>query len=169
MSLTMDANQTHSPAPHAQQSSINISNSGSVIVPLISPSVLNHLLTFIAFFLTTTVSIFGMFGNTANLIVYYKMGLQDTTTINFFVLAISDFTVSASALCIQISRMATVGAAPPAAYIASFFIYVGCGFGAMITALLSIERSLCIVFPLQVSTDPLREHSNSLLSDVKQE
>ena len=147
----MDANQTPSPALRVQQYSLNISNSGTIIVPLIHPSVLLYLLGFIAIFLTPAVTIFGMFGNTANLIVYYKMGLQDTTTINFFVLAISDFTVSASALCIHISRGSILGASPPSTFVASFFIFVACGFGAMITALLSIERCLCIVLPLKVS------------------
>ena len=152
----MDANQTPSPALQVQQSSLNISNSGSVIVPLISPSDLLYLLGFFATFLTPAVTIFGLFGNTANLIVYYKMGLQDTTTINFFVLAISDFTVSVSTLAIQISRASILGATPPAAFVASFFIFAACGFGAMITALLSIERCLCIVLPLKVSIHSFR-------------
>ena len=147
----MDANQTHSLALHVQQSSMNISDAGSVIVPLINPDFLMYVLGFFGKFLTTVVTIFGLFGNTANLIVYYKMGLQDTTTINFFVLAISDFTVSTSTLVIQVSRIHIVRGTPPSAFVASFFIWVACGFGAMITALLSIERCLCIVFPLKVS------------------
>ena len=81
------------------------------------------------------------------------MGLQDTTTIDFFSLAISDFVVSASTFVLILSRwpiwdFETVRQMP---FVASLFTYPACGFGAMITALLSTERCLCIVFPLKVS------------------
>ena len=147
----MDANQSYS-----RKTFTNISDSDFFVIPLISWPVYRYIVTIFGTVLTTAVTSFGVFGNIVNLIVYYKMGLQDTTTINFFVLAIIDFTVSASTFVIQISRMVVVGSIPQFAFVASFFMYPACGFGAMITALLSTERCLCIVFPLKVSIASLR-------------
>ena len=53
--------------------------------------------------LTIIAGVFGIFTNTANISVYLKMGLSETTNISFFSLSISDLLVSMSAVVVQIT------------------------------------------------------------------
>ncbi|GFS13718.1 chemosensory receptor B [Elysia marginata] len=126
------------------------------------PLVSYHIYTIVMFVLgvsaTNVVALFGVFSNTANILVYYKMGLQETTNISFFTLAINDLMASVATIIVEIcqSPMMKINELPrkasvlQAMYLASFIVYHCCGFGAFTTALLASERCLCIVLPLRV-------------------
>ncbi|GFS13782.1 chemosensory receptor B [Elysia marginata] len=131
--------------------------------PPITPLVSYHVYTIIMFVLgftaTNAVALFGVFSNTANIIVYYKMGLQETTNISFFTLAINDVVVCLAFIVVEIchspfmkiNELPSGSFALQCSYIASFVAYLCCGFGSWITAVLSTERCLCIALPLKVS------------------
>ncbi|KAK3795813.1 hypothetical protein RRG08_052246 [Elysia crispata] len=108
--------------------------------------------------LTIIAGVFGIFTNTANISVYLKMGLSETTNINFFFLSISDLLVTLSATMAQITYNPPVSVMklPSGASVsevgigASFIMYPCMGFSAWITAILSLERCLCISAPLKI-------------------
>ena len=110
------------------------------------------------FVLTIVVGVLGIVTNTANISVYLKMGLSETTNISFFSLSISDLLVSLSAVLVQltynppVSVMKLPSGAPVSEIgMAACFIMFPCmGCSACITAVLSIERCLCISMPLKV-------------------
>ena len=161
---TVDANQSHSSTLYEQRTFPNMSDSHSFIIPLVSYTVYSVLNTVFGSFLTSIFSVFGILSNIINLIVYYKTGLQETTTIDFFVLAISDLVVSLSTIIIQVSRLVFTKSIPQTSWVSTIFMYPACGFSAMITALLSTERCLCVVFPLKVSIAIFREYLKQSLT-----
>ncbi|GFO08060.1 peptide receptor gpcr [Plakobranchus ocellatus] len=105
--------------------------------------------------LTTAIAAIDVFTNTINIIVYSKMGLQETTNINFFSLAIADWL---SAMCLTLMtisdhikiRLPSGAKADEITNLTSFILYAASGTGAFITTILSMERCLCIVIPLKV-------------------
>ncbi|KAK3795812.1 hypothetical protein RRG08_052245 [Elysia crispata] len=108
--------------------------------------------------LTIIAGVFGIFTNTANISVYLKMGLSETTNISFFSLSISDLLVSMSAVVVQITYNPPVSlmklpSGSPVSEIgmAACYIMFPCmGCSAWITAILCIERCLCIAAPLKI-------------------
>ena len=120
--------------------------------------------------LTIIAGVFGIFTNTANISVYLKMGLSETTNINFFFLSISDLlvTLSATMALITYNPPVSVMKLPSGASVseiglgASFIMYPCMGFSAWITAILSLERCLCISAPLKVRIYFSIFHSNLL-------
>ena len=128
------------------------------ITPIISFYVLKIIGYTNGFFLTTLVGVLGIVTNTANISVYFKMGLSETTNINFFSLSISDLLVSLSAVLVQltynppVSVMKLPSGAPLSEIgMAACYIQFPCmGCSAWITAVLSVERYLCISMPLKV-------------------
>ncbi|GFN82388.1 harbi1_0 protein [Plakobranchus ocellatus] len=106
--------------------------------------------------LTTIIAAIGVFTNTINIIVYSKMGLQETTNINFFSLAIADWLSAMCLIVMQISdniniRLPSGAKADEITHVTSIFLFAASGTGAFITTILSMERCLCIVIPLKVS------------------
>ena len=128
------------------------------ITPLVSYYVYTIVMYVLGVSLTSALAMFGVFSNTVNIIVFYKMGFQETTNINFFSLAINDLMASCGNLLVEIfqSPFMKIDELPQGSlilqttYLASFVVYSCCGFGALITAVLAMERCLCIVFPLKV-------------------
>ncbi|KAK3799584.1 hypothetical protein RRG08_053212 [Elysia crispata] len=128
------------------------------ISPIISAYVLSIIGYVNGFVLTTFVGVLGVFTNTANICVYLKMGLSETTNISFFSLSISDLLVSLSAVLVQLTynppvSVMTLPSGAPVSEIgmaACFIMFPSMGCSAWITAVLSVERCLCISTPLKV-------------------
>ena len=97
--------------------------------------------------------------NSANICVYLKLGLTETTNISFFVLSTCDFIMSASTVVLLIfySRLVSGIRLPSGAMaaeigVATGYVYMPCvGCSAWITAIISTERCLCIAMPLKVN------------------
>ena len=107
---------------------------------------------------SSAVSLFGIFSNFANIIVFYKMGLDESINVSFFSLAINHLIACMSTLVavITLSPKRRTTLQPEALTLQTGFLAIflnsSCsGLGAWITAVLSIERCLCIRFPLKVS------------------
>ena len=100
----------------------------------------------------------GMLTNAANICVYLKMGLTETTTISFFSLSVADLFVCMSTIVVNLAYTRPVidmelpsGAKAGEIGIGACFILYPClGCSAWITTILSVERCLCIVMPLKV-------------------
>ena len=102
------------------------------------------------------ISIFGIFSNVVNMLVFYRMGFTITTNISLFCLAIADFYTLVFIL------LATVGGHPMINDDHLFIsledltktigtLYYGCtAMGSWITAVISVERSCCVAFPMKV-------------------
>ncbi|GFO48451.1 chemosensory receptor a [Plakobranchus ocellatus] len=126
-----------------------------VITPLIGYTVYYIIRVISGLFLTNVIAVIGVFTNTINIIVYYKMGLQETTNINFFSLAISDLLSAVCLVLIMITDNLTVKLPSGAGtdeitQLTAKIMYANSAVAAFITAILSLERCLCIVAPLKV-------------------
>ena len=131
----------------------------------ISPIISFYMLRIIGYIngyvLTMIAGVFGIFTNTANISVYLKMGLSETTNISFFSLSISDLLVSMSAVVVQLTYNPPVSVMklPSGASVseigmgASYIMFPCMGCSAWITAILCIERCLCVAVPLKVRKD----------------
>ncbi|GFN82387.1 RNA-directed DNA polymerase from mobile element jockey [Plakobranchus ocellatus] len=134
----------------------NITESGpEEIIPLIDYELYYIIRLSTGAILTTTIAAIGVFTNTINIIVYAKMGLQETTNINFFSLAIVDWLSAVCLIVMVISnqidvRLPSGAKADEITNLTSFILYAASGTGAFITTILSMERCLCIVIPLRV-------------------
>ena len=142
--------------------------------PIISFYVLSIIGYVNGFALTILVGVLGIFTNTANISVYLKMGLSETTNISFFSLSISDLLVSLSAVLVQLTYNPPVSvmklpSGDPVSEIgmaASFFMFPCMGCSAWITAILSVERCLCISTPLKVRIKSFLSYIHGILSIV---
>ncbi|RUS74451.1 hypothetical protein EGW08_017789 [Elysia chlorotica] len=133
---------------------------GDAMSPLVSFYVYKLFRIVIDLALIFSLALFGCLSNVINIIVYLKMGLADTTTINILALSTLDFLACATTLLTVMSFSPfTAGWTLPSGAgllelgFGAFIVYypaVTCG--AWVTALLSVERCLCIVFPLKIKT-----------------
>ena len=153
----MDVTSRHAPAEEPGLPG-NTSATDSAIIPVVGYYVYSIIMFVLGCSLTSAVALFGVFSNIANITVYYSMGLHETTSINFFTLAISDLIVSVATIVVEMTlnpqTMVTLPAGAltlQSGFAASFIVYSCSGLSAWITTLLSIERCLCIIFPLKVS------------------
>ena len=104
------------------------------------------------------IGVVGVFTNTANISVYWRMGLSKTTNISFFALSIFDLLVSLSTVIVQVTRNQPVSVMrlPSGAPVSElgmglcFIMHPCLGCSAWTTAILTIERCLCISTPLKV-------------------
>ena len=129
------------------------------VVPIISHYVTSIIAIVFGTFMGVTTGFLGMLTNSANICVYLKLGLTETTNISFFVLSICDFFMSASSVVMLIfySRLVSGIRLPTGAMAAEIGsaagnVYYPClRCSAWITAVLSTERCLCIAMPLKVN------------------
>ncbi|XP_059138925.1 lysophosphatidic acid receptor 4-like [Physella acuta] len=102
-------------------------------------------------------TIFGIIGNIINIIIFYKLGFTDTVNITLTFLALTDLgalvtlqafnvLVNPWFLQLDVNIIPLDIAVMVSFYPHNYFIRV-CGF---ITAFASVERCLCVVFPLKV-------------------
>ena len=103
------------------------------------------------------VCIFGLASNIANIVVFYKMGLSSVSNICFFCLAITDFNCVTYILVVAFTFHP--GLQPHAflpmtmldVVMVSDIVYYGFpAMGSWITAIINMERSCCVVFPMKV-------------------
>ena len=137
----------------------NSSKTELPVSPIVSDYVSKIILYVNTFFLTMLAGTLGTFTNTANIYVNLQIGLSGPTNISFFALSIFDLLVSVGAVLTQLTYNLPLSAMklPSGALVSevgmgSLFILFPCmGCSAWITAILSIERCLCISTPLKVS------------------
>ncbi|RUS72206.1 hypothetical protein EGW08_020033 [Elysia chlorotica] len=136
----------------------NQTNELSVISPLVSSAVLDIFLLVVNFALCCSISLVGVFTNLANIVVYTKMGFSETSNINFLALSVFDLLVSLAAFVSKVFYslfLRGVNIIPMLNVVTSmltYIMFVAIGGSAMTTALISMERCLCVVFPLQMKT-----------------
>ena len=106
--------------------------------------------------ITIPVCIFGLASNITNTVVFYKMGLSTVSNICFFCLAITDFNcvtyllVAAFAYHPGLEPHAFLPLSMCDAVLLSDTVYYGfAAMGSWITAVINMERSCCVVFPLR--------------------
>ena len=125
--------------------------------PLVSYAILNIFLLVNDFALCCFISLFGVFTNILSIIVFCKMGFSEISNLNFLALSVFDFMVSLvtflsrtlfSPIMRGHSEVAMIMHVSTA--ISLSMIVFQCG-SAVITALISTERCVCVVFPLKVS------------------
>ena len=127
-----------------------------IIRPLVGLALMDILFIANVFGFTLPFSLLGVSTNIANIIVYYQIGLSESSNVNFFTLSVFDFFASLTSF---ISRMLyspflrDLSTGPLTTYMAHClshaWVVVTCG-SAMMTALISTERCVCVVFPLKV-------------------
>ena len=131
------------------------------ITPLVSRHTYTIFFIVIVLALRSPLALVGCITNVINIVVYLKMGLGETTTINILALSTFDLIACITMFLTAISLNPFTAAAdlrlPSGAPLAelgfcsAIVLYPSLGCGAWITALLSVERCLCIVLPLKVS------------------
>ena len=134
----------------------------SSITPLVSHHTYTIFFIVLLLFLISPLTLIGCITNVINIAVYLKMGLGETTTINILALSTSDLIVCTTMFLKAISLNPFTAAAdmrlPSGAplaelgYCSAIVFYPCLGCGAWVTALLSVERCLCIVLPIKVSS-----------------
>ena len=113
--------------------------------------ILSYVLT-----ISIPICIFGICSNIVNILVFYKMGFSSPTNISLFCLAIADLLT----LCYSIiSSFGNLPAFQDAdlsfsmgdvARVGAHVYYSSCAIGSWLTAVINVERSVCMVFPLTV-------------------
>ncbi|GFR59989.1 chemosensory receptor A [Elysia marginata] len=135
-------------------------NNGSsnilVVTSLVSYALLDSFIMVDDFMITFPMSLLGVFTNIANAIVFCKLGFSDNSNVNFLALSVFDFFVSVISFVTRVllcPLLRHLSIEPTMRYIAHCLshalIIVTCG-GAMMTALIALERCVCVVFPLKV-------------------
>ncbi|KAK3764656.1 hypothetical protein RRG08_008074 [Elysia crispata] len=149
---------------------INETNQMGNITQFVSFNTYKVFLLINGFGLTGSISIFGIFSNSLNIIVYLKLGLRETTNISFFALGIADWLVSVCSSLTVISHLQEIspyGAAVTHLDFQVLVVMFPCmGLGAWVIVLLSAERCLCIVMPLKVKTVVTRRRILCLISGM---
>ncbi|RUS72209.1 hypothetical protein EGW08_020036, partial [Elysia chlorotica] len=127
-----------------------------VISPLISVAVQDLILLVNDVALSCSLSFFGIFTNLANIIVFTKMGFSEMSNMNFLALSVFDLLVSIVTLFTKLFYSPVLRdfmSGPVESLVSGTMVlmtFVVIGGSAMMTALISTERCLCIVFPLKM-------------------
>ena len=141
---------------HPTMDSPNTTSLAPIIRPLVSLALMDILFIANFFGFILPFSLLGVSTNIANIIVYYQIGLSESSNVNFFTLSVFDFFVSLTSFLSRLLYnpiLRDLSTGPLTTYIAHClshtWIVVTCG-SAMMTALISTERCVCVVFPLKV-------------------
>ena len=130
--------------------------SGSSEPQLLGDAQLEEILLYLSS-LVTAISIFGILSNCVNIVVFYKMGFSVVINISLFCLAIADL------LCVLYLILGSCAVHPLIRddyLVMSLFDialslnpvhYFFSAMGAWITAVISVERSCCVAFPIKVT------------------
>ena len=108
-------------------------------------------------FLACSISLFGMFTNSANIAVFLRMGFAESTNISFFALSIIDLLIcfyTFTGKLLYSYWLYTLHGnykTREAGHGSTFIAFATTGVGAWVTAIISLERCFCIMFPLKVS------------------
>ena len=141
---------------HPTIDSPNATSLAPIIRPLVSLALMDILSMANVFGVTLPFSLLGVSTNIANIIVYYQIGLSESSNVNFFTLSVFDFFASLTLFIPRVLYspfLRDLSTGPLTTYIAHClshaWIVVICG-STMMTALISTERCVCVVFPLKV-------------------
>ncbi|RUS85709.1 hypothetical protein EGW08_006503 [Elysia chlorotica] len=140
--------------------------------PLLSDAALD-LFSFVMFMIISCPSCcLGIVTNIANIVVYTKMGFSESSNVNFLALSVFDFLASVTILAMRtlyipyFKGLANAALARYISHCLSHAIYVVIGGSAMMTALIAVERCICVVFPIKVKTWLTRRRSLYLMLTV---
>ncbi|CAG5134897.1 unnamed protein product [Candidula unifasciata] len=126
-------------------------------VKIIPDGVMFYLRTAFSVVLTILVATVGIIANIVNIIVYHKLGFRDSVNITFMALSVWDLSLCLS--CEIIAVFYLVDAYFPLPYFNTLpirFVYIAHItaltniLSTIVTGFLSLERCVCIVFPLKV-------------------
>ena len=136
----------------------SMENAKMSIQPLLTYDKIIYILSYLLT-ISIPICIFGIFTNIVNILVFYKMGFSSPTNISLFCLSIADlltlcYSLVASFgnypafqnadLCFSMHDVSRVGA---------HVYYSSCAIGSWITAVINVERSVCVVFPMKVKEE----------------
>ncbi|KAK3730972.1 hypothetical protein RRG08_014251 [Elysia crispata] len=125
------------------------------IKPLLTYDGLFNILSYLLS-ISIPICIFGIFSNIVNILVFFKMGFSSPTNISLFCLAIADLLTLCYAL------IASLGNHPAfqdvdlsfsmrdLTRVGAHVYFSSCAIGSWITAVINMERSVCVVFPMKV-------------------
>ncbi|GFS03353.1 chemosensory receptor A [Elysia marginata] len=139
----------------------NVTDPGQGILPIVSFYVYTIFSQVNGVFLVNSFSLLGIVSNTANIIVYVKMGLSETANISLLALSTCDLIVSiclllsincVNPLLLAITQLPSGASLKEITYAVTSVMYNSLGLGACVTAILSAERCLCVIFPLKVKS-----------------
>ncbi|GFR84142.1 chemosensory receptor A [Elysia marginata] len=124
--------------------------------PLVSLKLMDTFFIANNFIFTLPFSLLGVSTNIANIIVYYRMGFSESSNANFLVLSAFDLLVSIFSFTGRLLYnpfLRDISTGPITMYIShclSHAMTVFMGGSSMMTALIAVERCVCVVFPLKV-------------------
>ncbi|GFS03357.1 chemosensory receptor A [Elysia marginata] len=139
----------------------NVTDPGQGIFPLVNYYKYTFFFRVSGFFLVNCFTLLGIVSNTANIIVYVKMGLSDTANISLLALSTCDLIVSlcillgtncSNPLLLATQRLPSGASLKEITYAVTSVMYNCLGLGACVTAILSTERCPCFIFPLKVKS-----------------
>ncbi|KAK3713854.1 hypothetical protein RRG08_033826 [Elysia crispata] len=104
------------------------------------------------------ICIFGILTNLTNIVVFYKMGFSSPTNINLFCLAIADLLTLCYTLIVNFGNHPAFQNADlsfsmyDVTRVGAHVYYSSCAIGSWITAVINVERSVCVVFPMKIAS-----------------
>ncbi|KAK3713857.1 hypothetical protein RRG08_033829 [Elysia crispata] len=149
----------------------SMENAKMSIQPLLTYDKIIYILSYLLT-ISIPICIFGIFTNIVNILVFYKMGFSSPTNISLFCLSIADlltlcYSLVASFgnypafqnadLCFSMHDVSRVGA---------HVYYSSCAIGSWITAVINVERSVCVVFPMKVKQIFTRKTTARLIAGM---
>ncbi|KAK6961106.1 FMRFamide receptor [Biomphalaria glabrata] len=138
----------------------------SIIVPFdcmascISSPMLYTITTVNYFFFSGAVGFLGVVVNVIKVIIFFKLGFKDTTNISFFSLSVADTGVVLMLLGFSVvynpgvlQAVTYFEVVDSVGYISFGWPYAGCSrVASMMTAVITVERFMCVSLPLKVRT-----------------
>ncbi|GFO38451.1 chemosensory receptor a [Plakobranchus ocellatus] len=128
------------------------------ISPIVSDEVRHILFTILVQVGQLVIASFGILSNVVNIIVYFKMGFSETSSVTLTALALTDLlteiwlVLMAASLQSHYTGAQVTPLSVTIMYLLSTASNAVLGYGSWITAIISTERCLCIVFPLKVKS-----------------
>ena len=127
---------------------------------LISDMALAHLGLLFKLILNPSLGVFGLCANTINVMIFYRVGVSDGLTQNFFILAISDGGVAAASLAnslayiLQHRVFVDLGKSKNSAQVVYWCTLLGGIFphsvSMVTTVVIAVVRCCCVAMPLKV-------------------
>ncbi|GFO01752.1 peptide receptor gpcr [Plakobranchus ocellatus] len=128
--------------------SANTSTTERITRPLVHPTAFYLVSLSLGQTVTVGVAIMGVFSNISNLIVFSKLGLSETSNMNFFALAVSDLVTVSCYILLGFCYTPLV-TYKDLTYLVMPPLQTSLGYGSMLTALMSIERCIYVTVPLK--------------------
>ena len=120
------------------------------LAPMVSADVLSIIMIAGDIALSCPVSVLGVFTYIVNIIVYSKMGFSESFNIHFLTLSCYDLLVSIFSFLTKLFYSRFVSFPMFTVDGIAFLLFIPLCGSTMMTALISMERCICVVFPLKV-------------------